>query len=42
MNKQQLIEIIAEENEITKDMSNVECYIQDGLVVEACHKVGAS
>ena len=29
-------------NEITKDMSNVECYIQDGLVVEACHKVGAT
>lgn len=29
-------------NEITKDMSNVECYIQDGLVVEACHKVKAT
>ena len=28
--------------EVTKDLENVECYIQDGLVVEACHKVGAS
>lgn len=28
--------------EITKDMPNVECYIQDGLVVEACHKVKAT
>ena len=29
-------------NECTKDLDNVSCQIQEGLVVEACHKVGAT
>lgn len=29
-------------NEIVKDSPHVTCQIQDGLVVEACHRVGAT